>query len=151
MKKILVIHGPNLHQLGKREPQVYGRTTLAQINQALEKLAKTIKVKLTFKQSNHEGQIVDLITNNITKFDGILINPAAYTHTSVAIRDAIAASGIPTVEVHLSNIHAREPFRRHSFIAPVAKGQISGFGRESYVLGLRAAVTLVSESRGRHP
>jgi len=144
MKKILVIHGPNLHQLGKREPQVYGRTTLAQINQALEKLAKTIKVKLTFKQSNHEGQIVDLITNNITKFDGILINPAAYTHTSVAIRDAIAASGIPTVEVHLSNIYSRETFRHKSLISPVAKGTILGFGPNSYLLGLQALIDLIN-------
>ncbi len=144
MKKILVIHGPNLHQLGKREPQVYGRTSLAQINQSLEKLAKTKKTKLFIKQSNHEGAIVDLITKNKTKFDGILINPAAYTHTSVAIRDAIAASCIPTVEVHLSNIYSREAFRHKSLISPVAKGTILGFGPNSYLLGLQALIDLIN-------
>jgi 3-dehydroquinate dehydratase II len=143
MKKILVIHGPNLDQLGKREPQVYGMTTLQQINQSLEKLAKSQKIKLTVKQSNHEGEIVDLIGKNKTKFDGILINPAAYTHTSVAIRDAIAASAIPTVEVHLSNIYAREEFRHKSLISPVAKGTILGFGPNSYALGFKALLDLI--------
>ncbi len=143
MIKILVIHGPNLHQLGKREPQVYGRTSLAQINQAIEKLAKSKKAKVVIKQSNHEGEIVDLITKNKIKFDGILINPAAYTHTSVAIRDAIAASGIPTVEVHLSNIHSRETFRHKSLISPVARGTILGFGPNSYLLGLEALIDLI--------
>ncbi len=144
MKKILVIHGPNLHQLGKREPQVYGKTTLAQINQALEKLAKVKKAKLFIKQSNYEGQIVDLITKNKTKFDGILINPAAYTHTSVAIRDAIASNSIPTVEVHLSNIYSRESFRHKSLISPVARGTVLGFGPNSYLLGLQALIDLIN-------
>lgn len=143
MKKILVIHGPNLDQLGRREPQVYGKTTLQQINQSLEKLAKSQRVRLTIKQSNHEGEIVDLIGKNKTKFDGILINPAAYTHTSVAIRDAISANAIPVVEVHLSNIYAREEFRHKSLISPVAKGTILGFGPNSYSLGLKALLDLI--------
>jgi len=143
MKKILVIHGPNLDLLGKREPQVYGHITLNQINQSLEKLAKKERVSLVIKQSNHEGQIVDLIGKNKVKFDGILINPAAYTHTSVAIRDAIAGCGIPTVEVHLSNIYAREEFRHKSLISPVAKGTIMGFGPKSYTLGFQALIDLV--------
>lgn len=143
-KKILVIHGPNLGLLGKREPQVYGRTTLKQINQALEKLAKTKKVKLTIKQSNHEGEIVDLIGKSKTKYDGLLINPAAYTHTSVAIRDAILASEILAVEVHLSNIYEREEFRQKSLISPVVKGTILGFGPKSYTLGLEALIDLIN-------
>ena len=144
MKKILVIHGPNLNLLGKREPQIYGKTTLAQINQALEKLAKKRKAKLLIKQSNHEGEIVDLIGKTKNKYDGILINPAAYTHTSVAIRDAILAAGVMTVEVHLSNIYAREEFRHKSLISPVAKGTILGFGPKSYLLGLEALLDLMN-------
>ncbi|MDD5044526.1 MAG: type II 3-dehydroquinate dehydratase [Candidatus Omnitrophica bacterium] len=146
MKKILVIHGPNLDLLGKREPEVYGKTTLAKINQELEKIAKAKKVSLKIVQSNHEGEIVDLIGKNKEKFDALLINPAAYTHTSVAIRDAIAACGIPTVEVHLSNIYSREEFRHNSLIAAVAKGQIAGFGINSYILGLEAAISLVTKT-----
>lgn len=142
MKKILVIHGPNLNLLGKREPEVYGKVTLKEINVALEKLAKSKKAKLTIVQSNHEGEIVDLIGKAKKKFDALLINPAAYTHTSVAIRDAIAASKIPTVEAHLSNIYSREEFRHTSLIAPVASGQISGFGINSYILGLEACLNL---------
>jgi len=144
MKKILVIHGPNLNLLGKREPQIYGKTTLAQINQALERLARKNKVKLTIKQSNHEGEIVDLIGKTKNKYDGILINPAAYTHTSVAIRDAILAAGVLTVEVHLSNIYSREEFRHKSLISPVAKGTILGFGPKSYLLGLEALLDLMN-------
>ena len=144
MKKILVIHGPNLNLLGKREPQIYGKTTLAQINQALEKLAKKRKAKLLIKQSNHEGEIVDLIGKSKNKYDGILINPAAYTHTSVAIRDAILAAGVLTVEVHLSNIYSREEFRHKSLISPVAKGTILGFGPKSYLLGLEALLDLMN-------
>ena len=144
MKKILVIHGPNLNLLGKREPQIYGKTTLAQINQALEKLAKKRKAKLLIKQSNHEGEIVDLIGKTKNKYDGILINPAAYTHTSVAIRDAILAAGVMTVEVHLSNIYSREEFRHKSLISPVAKGTILGFGPKSYLLGLEALLDLMN-------
>jgi len=146
-----VIHGPNLNLLGTREAEIYGTLTLREIDRDLKKTAKSLGVQVTTRQSNEEARIIDWIQQAPGSFQAIVINPAAFTHTSIAIRDAVAAVEIPTVEVHLSNIHAREPFRRHSFIAPVAKGQISGFGRESYVLGLRAAVTLVSESRGRHP
>ena len=144
MKKILVIHGPNLNLLGKREPGIYGKTTLKQINQALEKAAKKYKIKLIAKQSNHEGEIVDLIGKNKNKASGILINPAAYTHTSVAIRDAILAAGIPTIEVHLSNIHSREEFRHKSLISPVVKGTVMGFGPKSYILGLEALIDLIN-------
>lgn len=143
MKKILVIHGPNLNLLGKREPAVYGKTTLPQINAALLKLAKSNKVKLKIVQSNHEGEIVDWIQKARGSFDAILINPAAYTHTSVAIRDAIAASGILTIEVHLSNIYSREEFRQKSLISPVSRGTIMGFGSNSYYLGLQALIDLL--------
>jgi len=146
MKKILVIHGPNLDLLGKREPEIYGKVTLAKINQKLKNLAKAKKISLKIIQSNHEGEIVDTIGKSKKQFDALLINPAAYTHTSVAIRDAIAACGIPTVEVHLSNIYSREEFRHTSLIAPVASGQISGFGINSYILGLEAAISLLSKA-----
>jgi len=126
--------------LGKREPGIYGSQTLQDINTLLAETATALSVELVMEQSNHEGALVDLIQSNLGVFDGLLINPAAYTHTSVAIRDAIAAVAIPTVEVHLSNIHKREAFRHHSYIAPVAIGQISGFGAESYRLGLQALV-----------
>ena len=146
MKKILVIHGPNLGLLGKRETNIYGKTTLSAINQLLKKSAQKAKVELQILQSNHEGEIVDTIGSaKKNKIDAILINPAAYTHTSVAIRDAVAAVNLPTVEVHLSNIHAREDFRRTSLIAPVSNGQISGFGVQSYLLGLEAAVALIKK------
>jgi len=143
MKKILVIHGPNLDLLGQREPVIYGKVTLAKINNALKKIAKLRKVALSIKQSNHEGEIVDLIGKSKNKFAGLLINPAAYTHTSVAIRDAIAASGVMTVEVHLSNIYSREEFRQKSLISPVVKGTVSGFGFKSYILGLEALLDLI--------
>ena len=143
MKKVLVIHGPNLDLLGQREPKVYGRVTLKEINEGLRRIAKKYKITLTIKQSNHEGDIVDLIGRAKDKFAAILINPAAYTHTSVAIRDAIAASGIVTVEVHLSNIYSREEFRQKSLISPVAKGTILGFGAKSYYLGLEALLDLI--------
>ncbi len=143
MKKILIIHGPNLDLLGKRETNIYGKITLAEINKSLKTLAKKEKVNLEILQSNHEGEIVDVIGKAKShKIDAILINPAAYTHTSVAIRDAVAAVNLPTVEVHLSNIHAREDFRQKSLIAPVSRGQISGFGVNSYLLGLQAAIDL---------
>lgn len=138
--KILVLHGPNLNLLGKREPGIYGRKTLQGINLLLSEVAVALDVELSVEQSNCEGVLVDFIQGTFNVFDGLLINPAAYTHTSVAIRDAIAAVAIPTVEVHLSNIHQREAFRHHSYIAPVAIGQISGFGAESYRLGLQALV-----------
>jgi len=143
MKKILVIHGPNLNLLGQREPAIYGRVTLKQINNELKKIAQKRKVALAIRQSNHEGEIVDLIGKAKPKYDGLLINPAAYTHTSVAVRDAIAASGILTVEVHLSNIYSREEFRQKSLISPVVKGTILGFGYKSYILGLEALLDLI--------
>ncbi len=143
MKKILVIHGPNLDLLGQREPGIYGKTTLKEINSQLEKIAKKQDLSLTIVQSNHEGKIVDLIGKGKKKYAGLLINPAAYTHTSVAIRDAIAASGIPTVEVHLSNIYSREEFRQKSLVSPVAKGTVLGFGPKSYILGLEALADLL--------
>lgn len=139
--KILVIHGPNLDLLGAREPDVYGKTSLADINSNLKKMAEKNKVDLEVFQSNHEGDIVDRIGKAMKeKIDTIIINPAAYTHTSVAIRDAVKASGVKTIEVHLSNIYAREEFRHTSLIAPVAFGQISGFGAHSYYLAFEAAV-----------
>ena len=140
MLSILVLNGPNLNMLGKREPAIYGAQTLEDINDALLKMATSLKVSLTFFQSNHEGALVDQIQSALNRHQGILINPGAYTHTSVAIRDAIASVAIPTVEVHLSNIHQREAFRHHSYIAPVAVGQISGFGSDSYRLGLEGLV-----------
>lgn len=147
MTKILVIHGPNLNLLGKREPDVYGKTTIKTIDAALQKLAKNEKVSLAIFQSNHEGEIVTKIQEADGVFDAIVMNPAAYTHTSVAIRDAVAAVKIPTVEVHLSNIYAREEFRRQSLIAPVAAGQVSGFGAKSYELGLLAAIGLTEKKK----
>lgn len=136
--KILVLHGPNLNMLGTREPEIYGRLTLDAVNNELELLAADLGIEIVCFQSNSEGALVDRIQTAAGEFDGILINPAAYTHTSVAIRDAIAATSLPAVEVHLSNIHNRERFRTKSYIAPVAVGQICGFGAESYLLGLRA-------------
>lgn len=148
MSRILVIHGPNLNLLGKREPEIYGKISLAQINHALKDLAKEKNVELDIVQSNHEGEIVELIAKaSKLRFDGIVINPAAYTHTSVAIRDAIQATKIPTVEIHLSNIYAREDFRHTSLIAPVAKGQITGFGPHSYILGLEALLDIIITKR----
>jgi 3-dehydroquinate dehydratase-2 len=138
--KILVIHGPNLNLLGKREPDVYGRKTLSQINARLRALAEKMGVELKIIQSNSEGEIVSFIGDNANWADGIIINPAAYTHTSVAIRDAIAAVGLPAVEVHLSNVFRREEFRHFSYISPVASGVICGFGPEGYILALEAIV-----------
>jgi 3-dehydroquinate dehydratase-2 len=139
-KKILILNGPNLNLLGKRQPDIYGRLTLEQISQKVRALAKELGIGVDIRQSNHEGELVTWIQQAPAQFGAIVINPAAYTHSSVAIRDAIAAVGLPTIEIHLSNIHKREPFRHHSYIAEAAVGQITGFGAESYLLGLRAAV-----------
>ena len=136
--KFLVLHGPNLNLLGTREPGIYGSQTLADINASLEGLSVELGCDLSFFQSNSEGELIDAIQTSARECHGILINPAAYTHTSIAIRDALSAVGLPCVEVHLSNIHRRETFRHTSMIAPVAIGQICGFGSDSYLLGLRA-------------
>jgi 3-dehydroquinate dehydratase-2 len=133
-----VLHGPNLNLLGTREPAIYGQLTLKEINSAISALARELAIEVTIVQSNSEGTLIDTIHSAIGSYDGVLINPAAYTHTSIAIRDALAAAALPTVEVHLSNIHSREEFRCKSFIAPIAVGQISGFALDSYLLGLRA-------------
>ena len=140
MIHILVLHGPNLNLLGTREPAVYGATTLDEINATLRTLGKELGVSLETRQSNVEGELVTWIQQAPSHFQGLLFNPAAYTHTSIALRDAIVGVGLPMVEVHLSNIHARESFRRRSYLASVALGQISGFGLQSYALGLRALV-----------
>ena len=140
--KILVLNGPNLNLLGQREPETYGRTTLAQIEERVRQRAGQLAAEVEFRQSNHEGQLVEWIQQAKGKFEVIILNAAAYTHTSVALRDAISAVGIPTIEVHLSNIHSREEFRHKSLIAPVCKGQIAGFGDFSYILALEAAVNL---------
>lgn len=138
MANILVIHGPNLNLLGQREPEIYGTATLEDINRLLAELGKHNQIDLDYFQSNHEGEIIDRIHAVVGHANGILINPGAFTHYSIAIRDALSSVQIPTVEVHLSNIHAREEFRRHSVVAPVVVGQISGFGTQSYALGLLA-------------
>ena len=145
--KVLVLHGPNLNLLGRREPEVYGRVTLDEINAALQEAAAERGVELCVLQSNHEGALVDAIQEAMDWADGVLINHAAYTHTSIAIRDAIAATGLPAVEVHLSNVHDREEFRHKSFIAPVCVGQISGFGWRSYVLGLEAMLDNLDQAQ----
>ncbi len=138
-QKILILNGPNLNLLGTRQPDIYGRLTLAQIEKRVRALAKDLAVEIDFRQSNSEGELVTWIQQAAEKFAAIVINPAAYTHTSLAMRDAISAVGVPTIEIHISNIHKREQFRHHSFIAEVAVGQIAGFGLDSYLLGLRAA------------
>jgi 3-dehydroquinate dehydratase-2 len=139
-RKILVLNGPNLNLLGKRESHIYGRLTLDQINRKIHTLAEELGIEVEIRQSNSEGELVDWIQTAPKEFGAIVINPAAYTHSSVAIRDAITAVGIPTVEVHISNIYKREDFRKHSYVAGAALGQIAGFGLQSYLLGLRAAV-----------
>jgi len=144
-KKVLILNGPNLNLLGKRQPEIYGKLTLAQIEQKVRMLARELGIEIEFRQSNSEGELVTWIQEAANKFGAIVINPAAYTHTSLAMRDAISAVGIPTVEIHISNIHRREPFRHHSYIAEVAVGQIAGFGANSYFLGLRAAVELIQK------
>lgn len=139
-KAILVLNGPNLNLLGKRQPEIYGHLTLEEINGKIRLLAKELNVEVEIRQSNSEGELVSWIQAAPQQFGAMVINPAAYTHTSVALRDAISAVGVPTVEVHISNIHQREQFRRHSFVAEVAIGQIAGFGADSYLLAMRAAM-----------
>lgn len=146
MFSILVLHGPNLNLLGKREPGIYGSVSLEDINRLLEEEARTLHVAVSSLQSNHEGVLVDAIHAALGEHQGILINAGAYTHTSVAIRDAIAGVNLPTVEVHLSNIYRREDFRHHSYIAPISIGQISGFGADSYILGLHALINYLKKS-----
>jgi 3-dehydroquinate dehydratase-2 len=138
--KILFLNGPNLNLLGRREPDVYGTTTLANIEKSVRERAKTSKAEIDFRQSNGEGELVGWIQEAKGNFDVIVLNAAAYTHTSIALRDAIAAVGVPTIEIHLSNVHAREEFRHKSLIAPVCCGQITGFGEKSYILAVEAAV-----------
>ncbi|MBU0580915.1 MAG: type II 3-dehydroquinate dehydratase [Candidatus Margulisbacteria bacterium] len=147
MINILVLHGPNLNMLGEREVNVYGKTTLIDINKSLNAYAKEKNISLEIQQSNEEGAIVNYIQEAKGKgFSAIVINPGAFTHYSIAIRDALAAIDLPAVEVHLSNIYAREEFRKNSITAPVVKGQISGFGPQSYILGLEAALNLCQKS-----
>ncbi|MYG00299.1 type II 3-dehydroquinate dehydratase [Candidatus Poribacteria bacterium] len=142
---ILVLHGPNLHLLGRRQPEVYGHQTLQDINKALDEFVASSPhdVVLKILQSNHEGELVSIIGDHIDWADGILINPAAYTHTSIAIRDALATVALPVVEVHLSNIYSREEFRHHSYISGVAAGVVSGFGAYTYILGLEAMIHIL--------
>ena len=145
MKKILVIHGPNLNLLGKRETDIYGKVTLEEINKKLKALADTLGVSIDTFQSNSEGELVTEIQKAMGNYEALVINPGAYTHTSIALRDVIAGVGIPAVEVHLSNIYQREDFRKKSMLTDVVVGQITGFKIDSYLLGLRAAVNLIKE------
>ena len=138
-KRVLVLHGPNLNLLGKRQPEIYGRLTLDQINRKILDLAKELNIQVETRQSNYEGELITWIQESPKEFDALVINAAAYTHSGVALRDALLAVGIPAIEVHLSNIYKREEFRRKSLIADAVVGQISGFGVQSYLLGLRAA------------
>jgi 3-dehydroquinate dehydratase-2 len=147
-KHLLVLHGPNLNLLGKREPHFYGSDSLEAVNEAIRSTAREEGLEVEILQSNHEGELVDAIQRFSSWADALVINPGAFSHTSVAVRDAISATGIPTIEVHLSNIYKREEFRRHSFVSAVAVGQISGFGKQSYILGVKAASWLLKESEG---
>ncbi len=151
MKHILVLHGPNLNLLGQREPEKYGTTTLEEVNQLMADFAQKKGYELVVFQSNTEGALVDQIQEARKKFDAIVINAAAYTHTSVAIRDAILSVRVPTVEVHLSNIYQRESFRHHSYLADVSIGQVSGFGVQSYLLGLQGAITYLESKKSIDP
>jgi len=144
--KILFINGPNLNLLGKREPSIYGSYTLDDINGRITALASELGVSVSFFQSNHEGELVQKVQDAMGVYQAIVINPGAYTHTSIALRDAISSTGIPTIETHISNIYKREEFRKTSYISGVAVGQISGFGLDSYLLALRAAASLTTDS-----
>jgi len=145
--RVLFLNGPNLNLLGRREPAVYGATTLAEIEALVRQQAAALKVEVEFRQTNHEGQLVDWVQEAAGQYDGVVLNAGAYTHTSIALRDAIAAVGVPVVEVHLSNVHAREPFRHSSMIAGVCRGQVSGFGPASYLLGLLAIVSVIDPKK----
>jgi len=147
MQEILVLHGPNLNLLGLREPEVYGTLTLAEINQQLENAGKELGVKLHTQQSNHEGELIDALHDACKWAVGVIINPGAYTHTSIALRDAISAINLPVVEVHISNVYAREEFRHISIIAPVCVGKIVGFGWRSYLLALHALVDILESKQ----
>lgn len=145
--KILFLNGPNLNLLGQREPDVYGRTSLKDIEANVRERAVKLGAEIDFRQSNLEGELVSWIQDAKGKCDALVLNAAAYTHTSIALRDAISAVGIPTIEIHLSNIHSREEFRHRSLIAPVCVGQISGFGAQSYVLAVEAAINAIGTSK----
>ncbi|MBA7702748.1 3-dehydroquinate dehydratase 1 [subsurface metagenome] len=147
MRKILLIHGPNLDRLGERQVEIYGRRTLSQINKMIKERARKLGCEVRIKQSNNEGEIVSFIGQSRDWADALIINPAAYSHTSLAIRDAISAIGIPAVEVHLSNIFKRESFRQKSFMAGVCVGQITGFGPQSYLLALEAVMNILGEGK----
>jgi len=151
MFRVLVLHGPNLNMLGKRERSVYGDVSLKAINAEITKLAKQERVQVEIRHSNQEGELVTWIQDARDRFDAIVINPAGYTHTSVALRDAIAGVALPTIEVHLTNIYRREAFRHRSYIAGVALGQISGFGPTGYLLGIKAAVEHLKATRAAAP
>lgn len=144
--RIAVVHGPNLRLLGRREPEVYGTDTLDDVNARLSAEAEALGVDVDFFQSNHEGELLDFLDDASKRVDGFVVNPGAFTHTSVALRDGLVGVGLPFVEVHLSNTAAREPFRRHSYLSDVAAGVVFGFGVESYVLGLRGLISRISKS-----
>lgn len=148
MPHILVLHGPNLNMLGQREASIYGSTSLKEINKLIKEEATSLGLEVTILQSNYEGKLIEAIQDAKGKYDAIIINPAAYTHTSIALRDAILAVNIPVIEVHISNIYKREAFRHKSYITDVAIGQICGFGINSYLLAIRAAAKIIQGERG---
>ncbi|MDR2396005.1 MAG: type II 3-dehydroquinate dehydratase [Endomicrobium sp.] len=143
MKKVLVLNGPNINILGVREPTIYGNATISNIEQQLKALAKELNLEIELFQSNHEGKIIDKIQNSLNDTSGIIINPAAFTHTSIAIRDALSCLEVPIIEVHISNIYIREEFRHKSYIAPITAGQIIGFGIDGYLFALKKIKSLI--------